>query len=100
MNTNSKPNATIAIIRRMVAKALLAGTAAAAFIMLAAPVKAQAQEFVVGVRAGAPVYGQRRSEFERRQEFLRREEFARREAFLRHQEWLRAQRFHEFRGHR
>jgi hypothetical protein len=83
----------------MVAKALLAGTAAGAFL-LAGPVKAQAQEFVVGVRAGGPFYGERRFEFERREEFLRREEFARREAFFRHQEWLRAQRFYEFHDYR
>jgi hypothetical protein len=81
----------------MVAKALLAGTAAAA-LMLASPIKADAQQFVVGVRG--PSYGERRFEFDRRQEFLRREELARREAFLRHEEWLRAERFHEFRGYR
>ena len=96
---NTKTNAMVARIRRMVAKAMLAGMAAGA-IMLASPAKAQAQEFVVGVRAGGPFYGERRFEFERRQEFLRREEFARREAFLRHEEWLRAQRFHGSYGYR
>jgi guanyl-specific ribonuclease Sa len=84
----------------MVAKALLAGAAVGAFLT-ANPNKAQAQEVVVGVRAGGPYYARRDAfEFERRQEYLRREEFARREAFLRHEEWLRAQRFHEFRGYR
>jgi hypothetical protein len=93
---NIKTNATVAGIRRMVAKALLAGMAAGAF-MLANPVKTQAQEFAVGVRAGAPFHGERRFEFDQRQEFLRREEFARRGAFLRHEERLRAQRFHGYR---
>lgn len=97
---NPKSNATIARIRRMVAKAMLVGVAAGTFL-IASPNKAQAQEVVVGVRAGGPYYARRDAfEFERRQEFLRREEFARREAFLRHEEWLRAQRFHEFRGYR
>jgi hypothetical protein len=81
----------------MVAKAMLAGVAAGAFLM-ASPVKAQAQEIVVGVRARAPFYGARAGfVFDRRAEFLRREEFARREAFLRHEPWLRAQRFRGYR---
>jgi len=92
-----KTNSTIARIRKLVAKVMLAGVAAGA-LMIASPVKAQAQEIVVGVRAG---YGPRAGfAFDRRQEFLRREEFARREAFLRHEEWLRAQRFHGRFGYR
>lgn len=88
---------TIARIRSMVAKVMLAGTAASVLLMMS-PVKAQAQEVVAGVRAGAPFYGTRAGfVFDRRAEFLRREEFARREAFLRHQEWLRAQRFRGYR---
>jgi hypothetical protein len=89
-----KTNATIARIRKLVAKAMLAGMAAGAF-MVAIPTKAQAQEIVVGVRAGAPFYGPRAGFG-----FERREEFARREAFLRHEEWLRAQRFHGRYGYR
>jgi len=92
-----KTNSTVARIRSLVAKVMLAGMAAAAF-MIASPAKAQAQEIVVGVRAG---YGPRAGfGFERRQEFLRREEFARREAFLRHEDRLRAQRFHGRYGYR
>ena len=88
---------TIARIRSMVAKAMLAGVAAGGFLM-ASPVNAQAQEVVVGVRARAPFYGPRAGfVFDRRTEFLRREEFARREAFLRHEQWLRT---HQFYGYR
>jgi hypothetical protein len=76
---------------------MLAGMAAGALLM-ASPVKAQAQEVAVGVRAGGPFYGPRAAiVFDRRQEFLRREEFARRESFLRHEEWLRARRFRGYR---
>jgi guanyl-specific ribonuclease Sa len=89
-----KTNETIARIRNLVAKAMLAGVAAGA-LLIASPVKAQAQEAVVGVRAGGPFYGPRAGfGFERRQEFLRRE------AFLRHEEWRRAQRFHGRYGYR
>jgi hypothetical protein len=94
MKTNSKIAGTVARIRGLVAKAMLVGVAACA-LMIASPVKAQAQEIVVGVRAGAPFYGPRAGfGFERRQEFLRRE------VFLRHEEWLRAQRFHGRYGYR
>jgi guanyl-specific ribonuclease Sa len=100
MKTNSVVAGTIARIRGLVAKAMLAGMAAGAF-MIASPAKAQAQKIVVGVRAGGPFYGSRAGfGFDRRQEFLQREEFVRREAFLRHEEWLRAQRFHGRYGYR
>jgi hypothetical protein len=88
-----KANGTMATVKGIVAKVMLTGMVAGA-LMVASPAKAQAQEIVVGVRAGGPFYGQRRFEFERR------EEFARREAFLRHEEWLRVQRFHGPYGYR
>lgn len=94
MKTNAATSRIIARIRGFVAKAMLAGVAAGA-LMIASPVRAQAQEVVVGVRAGGPFYGPRAGfGFERRQEFLRRE------AFLRHEEWLRVERFHGRYGYR
>jgi hypothetical protein len=84
----------IANVKGMIAKGMMAAMVAGA-LMVAAPAKAEAQGFVVGVRVGAPYYGPRdRFEFERRQEFLRRE------AFLRHEEWLRAHRFERGYGYR
>jgi len=70
-----KTNSTIARIRNLVAKAMLAGMAAGAF-MIASPAKAQAQEIVVGVRAGAPFYGPRAGFASTAAGFLRHEEFA------------------------
>ena len=80
--------ATIARIKRLVAKTMLAGLAAGA-IAIAVPATAQAQEFRADVRLCR--YDARRDAFE----FERRQEFLRREAFLRHEEWLRQHRFRD-----
>jgi hypothetical protein len=69
----------------MVAKVMTVGMLAGAFV-LAAPAKAEAQGFAVGVEVGYPHY-----DYARRDRY----EFERREAFVRHQEWVRA---HEYRG--
>ena len=84
---------TIANLKGMVAKGMMAAMVAGA-LMVAAPAKAEAQGFAVGVRVGGPYYAHRDFAFERRQEFLRRE------AFLRHEEWLRAHRFERPYGYR
>jgi hypothetical protein len=83
----------IANVKGMVAKAMAVGLAAGA-LMFAAPAKATAQGFAVGVQIGRPYYGYDRFEFARRQEFLRREEFRR------HEEWQRAHRFDRPFGYR
>ena len=83
----------IANVKGMVVKGMMAVMVAGA-LLLAAPAKAEAQGFAVGVRVGGPYYAHRNFEFERRQEFLRRE------AFLRHEEWLRAHRFERPYGYR
>ena len=82
----------IANVKGMIAKGMMAAMVAGA-LMVAAPTKAEAQGFAVGVQFGGPRYARRDFEFERRQEFLRRE------AFLRHEEWLRAHRFERERGY-
>jgi hypothetical protein len=84
---------TIANVKGMVAKVMLAGLAAGALLAIA-PAKAEAQGFGVGVRFGypAPVFV---SAYPRR-DFA----FERREAFLRHEEWERAHRFDRRFGYR
>ena len=75
---------TIPNVKTMVAKVMTVGLLAAA-VTMAAPAKAQAQGFAVGVQVGYPHY-----DYSRRDRF----EFERREAFRRHEEWERAHRFH------
>jgi hypothetical protein len=77
-------------VKSMVAKVMTVGLLAGAFV-LAAPMKANAQQFGVGVQVGYPHY-----DYSRRDSF----EFQRRQAFLRHEEWLRAHRFHDRYGWR
>jgi len=77
---------TIANVKGMVAKGMMAVLAAGA-LMVASPAKADAQGFAVGVRFGHPIYG---PPFVARDRF----EFDRREAFLRHEEWVRDHRFY------
>ena len=76
-------------VKAVVAKMMTAGLLAGALVV-AAPVKAEAQQFGVGVRVGYP-----RADY--RYDRLRAEEFRRHEAFVRHEEWVRA---HEYRGYR
>ncbi|HEY6414000.1 MAG TPA: hypothetical protein VIX42_09940 [Edaphobacter sp.] len=82
-------------VKAMVAKLMTVGLLAGAFA-LAAPVKADAQGFAVGVQVGSPYYNDYsrrdyydhlRFERERREAFLRQQEWERREAFLRQREW-------------
>ena len=89
----------IANVKAMVAKLMMTGLAAGAF-MAASPATAQAQHFTVGVQYGQPAYtpayaydrDDRR--FDRddyyRHEFREREareEFLRRQAYLQHERW-------------
>jgi hypothetical protein len=82
-----------ATLKSMVVKGMTAGLLAGAFLF-AAPKKADAQQFAIGVQIGRPVvypdYYARRDYYDRlRWEEARRDEIARREAFIRQQEWLR-----------
>jgi hypothetical protein len=95
---------TIANVKGIVAKGMMTGLAAAAF-MAASPATAQAQHFAVGVQIGqpayAPVYVSDRDDYRRREEFREREvreEYARRQAYLQHERWEHEQweRAHHF----
>jgi hypothetical protein len=74
-------------VKAMAAKVMTVGLLAGA-VALAVPAKAEAQQFVVGARFGAPAY---RYDYYDRGRFERER---RREEFIRHEEWVRA---HEFR---
>jgi hypothetical protein len=82
-------------VKAMVAKVMTAGLLAGAFVM-AAPVKAEAQQFGAVVQVGYPHldYSQRGYYERQRMEQERRAEFERREAIRRHEEWARMHRFH------
>jgi hypothetical protein len=108
----------IANVKGMVAKLMMTGLAAGAF-MAASPATAQAQQFAVGVQLGQPAYAPAyvydrddhrfdRDDYYRQREFREREareEFARRQAYLQHErweheQWEHAQRFdhdHDYR---
>ena len=70
-------------VKAMVAKVMMVGLLAGAFVM-AAPAKADAQQFGTVVEVGYPHYDYSRRDYI---------EFQRREAIRRHEEWLRAHRF-------
>jgi hypothetical protein len=70
-------------VKAMVAKSVTIGLLAGAFV-LAAPAKADAQQFAVGVRAGYPHYDRARRDYYHHLRF---------EQERGHEEWLRA---HEF----
>jgi hypothetical protein len=82
-------------VKAMVAKVMTVGLLAGAFVM-AAPAKADAQQFGAVVEVGYPHYDySRRDYFERQRiEQERRAEFERREAIRRHEEWARAHRYY------
>lgn len=91
----------IANVKGMVAKLMITGLAAAAF-MVVSPSKAQAQGFAVGVRVGQPAYAYDhdgyRNDLRRNEEFRDREarefrERQAREAYLRHEQWEHEHRF-------
>ncbi len=90
---------TITNVKAMVAKVLTVGFLAGAFVM-AAPAKAEAQGFAVGVRFGAPVYVAPRYvalvygygygyDVRRHDEWVRHEEFERQRAFERERDYDR-----------
>jgi regulator of RNase E activity RraA len=117
----------IANVKGMVAKLMLTGLAAGAF-MAASPATAQAQQFAVGVQFGHPAYivdhgdyryadrdgyrvdrddyryadhdGYRVNRDEEFREREAREEFARRQAFFQHEQWERAHRYDRPYGYR
>ena len=92
-------------IKSMLKKTMAIGLVAGA-IALTGAVKAEAQQWAVGVQFGAPVYGYAPgygpdyygSDYyaRNRYEHARREAFERRQAWLRQQEWIARQR-HEAR---
>ncbi len=87
-------------VKSMVAKVMTVGLLAGAFVM-AAPVKAQAQGFDLGVQIGYPHYDYGHRDYwehERREAFARQQAFERQQAFLRHEEWERHEAW-EHRGH-
>jgi hypothetical protein len=91
-------------VKGMVAKSMILAVAAGALV-LASPVKAEAQRFVIGVRVGDPYYAPRydhydRYEYARQEEFRRQEEFQRRQAFYRHEQWQRMHRDDRSYGYR
>ncbi len=71
-------------LKAMAAKVMTVGLLAGAVVM-AAPAKAEAQQFAVGVQVGYPHYGYGPDYYAR----LRFDE-RRRAEFLRHEEWVRA----------
>jgi hypothetical protein len=81
---------TVKNVKAMVAKMLVGGFLAGALLM-AAPHKAEAQQFAVGVHFGGPRYGYYHDDH------IRREEFRRHDEFVRNEEWRR---IHEHRGYR
>jgi hypothetical protein len=93
-------------VKAMVAKVMTAGLLAGAFA-LAAPVKAEAQGFAVGVQVGYPQYDYSRRdhydhlrfEQERRESYLRQQEWQRRQAFIRHEAWQRREAYLRHRDH-
>jgi hypothetical protein len=104
----------IANVKGMIAKVMLTGLAAGAF-MAASPATAQAQQFAVSAQFGHPAYvvdhddyryadrdGYRvdHDEARRREEFREREAFAQRQAYLQHEQWERAHRFDRPYGYR
>jgi hypothetical protein len=99
-------------VKALVAKSLTVGLLAGAFV-LAAPAKADAQQFAVGVQFGSPSYGYdnprrdyyarqryeelcRQRAFEAQQAYARQQAWAQHEAFERREAWERQQAFGRF----
>ena len=80
-------------VKAMVAKVMTVGLLAGAFVM-AAPAKADAQQFGAVVEVGYPHYDYSRRDYF---EFQRREAIRRHEEWVRHEEWLRAHRYYGWR---
>lgn len=91
-------------VKAMVAKSLTVGLLAGAFV-LAAPAKADAQQFAIGVQFGAPVYNgydngyndfyarQRYEQIRRQQAFEAQQAYARQQAWAQHEAWERHEAF-------
>jgi hypothetical protein len=76
-------------VKAIVAKVMTVGLLAGAFVM-AAPAKADAQQFGTVVEVGYPHYDYSRRDYV---EFQRREAIRRHDEWVRHEEWLRAHRY-------
>jgi hypothetical protein len=89
-------------VKSMVMKGVTVGLVAGA-VALAAPAKAQAQQFAVGVQFGSPSYGyyapadyyarQRYEELCRRRAFAEQQAYARQQAWAQHEAWERHEAF-------
>lgn len=85
-------------VKAMVAKSLTVGLLAGAFV-LAAPAKADAQQFAVGIQFGSPNYGsyrdyyaqQRYDQYRQQQAYEAQEAYARQQAWAQHEAWERQQ---------
>jgi hypothetical protein len=87
-------------VKSMVTKGVTVGLLAGA-IALAAPAKAEAQQFAVGVQFGSPAYGYvAPGDYYARQRY---EEYCRQQARLQHEAWVRQQAYnryaHAYRDH-
>jgi hypothetical protein len=80
---------TITNVKATVAKVLTVGLLAGAFVM-AAPAKADAEVFGIGIHVGAPAYGY---DHRYHDDHIRREE-------IRHDDWGRGRDYHDYRGYR
>jgi hypothetical protein len=80
-------------VKALVAKVMTVGLLAGAFVM-AAPAKADAQQFGAVVAVGYPHYDYSRRDYV---EFQRREAIRRHDEWVRHEEWLRAHRYYGWR---
>jgi hypothetical protein len=87
---------TITNVKAMVAKGVTVCLLAGAFA-LAAPAKAEAQQFAVGVQFGSPYYGNDYYARQRYEEYRRQQAaWARRQAEERHEAWLRQQAYDRY----
>jgi hypothetical protein len=87
-------------VKSIIAKGVTVGLLAGA-VALAAPAKAQAQQFAVGVQFGSPGYGydasndyyarQRYEELCRERAFAAQQAYARQQAWAQHEAWERQQ---------
>ena len=98
----------ISNVKAMVAKVITAGLLAGVFVM-AAPMKAEAQQFSFGISTITPAYGpydgyqyygnhedhERREYFER----LRNEEYQRQQAYARQQAWAQHEQWEQHERH-
>jgi hypothetical protein len=80
-------------VKAMVAKVMTVGLLAGAFVM-AAPAKADAQQFGAVVEVGYPHLDYSRRDYYERQ---RIEAIRRHDEWLRHEEWLRSHRYYGWR---